>query len=127
MNSSNAYFEEKEIKVNSLIFQLKESCHLERVCALLRTALSKDHEATFYMKLESSIGVVQRRVLENEYDEMGRFGKDLEGLLKLYWSCRGKQWDQRVRAEVEKKVKDGSEFSCSVSKSKLPFSRRVGL
>ena len=81
---------------------------MERVCSLLRSALSREQEANFYAKLESSIVVVQKRVIDGEYEEMGRLGKDLENLLKMYWSCRGKQWEQKVRSEIEKKVRDGS-------------------
>lgn len=53
------------VKLQPLIFQLKESFNLERVCALLTNVLASEQDKEYYTKLESSINTVTSKFLSN--------------------------------------------------------------
>ena len=55
----------ESVKLQPLIFQLKESYNLERVCALIANALNSEQDKEYYAKLESSINTVTSKFLSN--------------------------------------------------------------
>ena len=80
------------MKMGALLFQLKESFSLQRICSLLSTVLHQDNDRQFWSKLESSVVQVTNRLLADEYVDVGAYGVELLGLLKLFWEKRGKRW-----------------------------------
>ncbi len=96
--TENKYCE--SVKLQPLIFQLRESYNLERLCALLAHALENQQDKEYYSKLESSINIATGKFLANEFEEEGRFGPEFYELLKRYWGKRGKKWDEGIRTSL---------------------------
>jgi len=76
---------ETPMKMGALIFQLKESFNLERICSLLESVLHQGNDKQFWSKLEPSVVQITNRLLSDEYEGVGSYGTELSGLLKIFW------------------------------------------
>ena len=58
----------KVLQLQPLIFELKESYSIQRVCSLLEGALSSKQEHSFMLKLEGAVRRVCQKFIENEFE-----------------------------------------------------------
>lgn len=67
MSLSNVSMEKygETLKIQPVIFQLRESYNLERICALLSNILSTEIDKDYLSKIESSIVLVTNRFIAN--------------------------------------------------------------
>lgn len=86
----------EQLSIHPLIFQLKESYNLERICHLLFNALNSENDKQYFGKLQSAIGVITNKFINNEFEQVSKYGNELVEMLKRYWKKRGKKWDENI-------------------------------